>query len=43
MLCSAPVNPDKPDQEDDQLNSFLLNEQTDMADALLQAWAMPSA
>lgn len=31
---SAPINPNKPEQEDDPLNSFLLRDLADMADAL---------
>jgi len=31
---SAPINPNKPEQEDDPLNSFLLSDLADMADAL---------
>ncbi|MBI6556735.1 DNA helicase, partial [Pseudomonas veronii] len=31
---SAPINPDKPEQEDDPLNSFLLSDLADVADAL---------
>ena len=31
---SAPINPDKPEQEDDPLNSFLLGDLADVADAL---------
>lgn len=31
---SAPINPDKPGQEDDPLNSFLLGDLADVADAL---------
>jgi hypothetical protein len=31
---SAPINPNIPEQEDDPLNSFLLNDLADMADAL---------
>jgi hypothetical protein len=33
---SAPVNPDKAEQEDDPLNSFLLGDLADVADALAQ-------
>ncbi|WP_314915544.1 ATP-binding protein [Pseudomonas helleri] len=31
---SAPINPNQPEQEDDPLNSFLLSDLADMADAL---------
>ena len=31
---SAPINPEKPEQEDDPLNSFLLSDLADVADAL---------
>lgn len=31
---SAPINPNKPEQEDDPLNSFLLSDLADIADAL---------